>query len=136
MDLSTSWWSRWFAGRRAAEERARHLRYLIEEDFLKIADELVREAQARMCERVEYVMRRVNAISNGLSGGIERRRASLAKAQLLLDGAGEAHGLEAFEAEQRDRADACVRRQQAYAAALDELGGVLETLDMAQSERP
>ncbi len=42
MDLGMSWWRRWFAGRRAAEERASHLRYLIEEDFLRIADELVR----------------------------------------------------------------------------------------------
>jgi Dynamin family len=136
MDLSTSWWSRWFAGRRAAEERARHLRYLIEEDFLKIAVELVGEAQAHMCERVEYVMRRVDAIGNGLSAGIERRRAGLTKEQALLDGAGEAHGLEAFEAEQEGRADACLRRQEAHAAALDELGGVLEALDTAQGERP
>ena len=136
MDLSTSWWSRWFAGRRAAEERARHLRYLIEEDFLKIADELAGEAQAHLCERVEYVMRRVDAIGNGLSAGIERRSASLARERVLLDGAGEVHGLETFEAEQKERADACVRRQEAHAAALDELGGVLEALDFAQGERP
>jgi signal recognition particle receptor subunit beta len=136
MDLSTSWWSRWFASRRAAEERARHLRYLIEEDFLKIADELVAEAQAHLSERVEYVMRRVDAIGNGLRAGIERRGDNLAKQRELLNSAGEECGLERFEAEQKERADACVRRQEAYAAALDELGGVLEALDIAQGERP
>jgi hypothetical protein len=136
MDLGMSWWSRWFAGRRAAEERARHLRYLIEEDFLKIADELVEEAQSYLLERVDYVMRRVDAISSGLRTGIERRGANLAKERALLDGAAEGHDLERFEAEQKERADACVRRQEACSAALEELVSVLEALDIAQGERP
>jgi len=136
MDLGTSWWSRWFAGRRAAEERARHLRYLIEEDFLRIADELVEEAQAYLLERVDYVMRRVDAISNGLRTGIERRGANLANERALLDGAAEGHDLERFEAEQKERANACVRRQEASSAALEELVSVLEALDIAQAERP
>jgi hypothetical protein len=136
MDLGTSWWSRWFAGRRAAEERAVHLRYLIEEDFLKIGDELVEEAEAYLCERVDYVMRRVNAIGSGLRTGIERRGANLAKERALLDGPDQEHDLERFEAEQKERADACVQRQETYSGALEELGAVLDALDIAQGERP
>jgi hypothetical protein len=136
MDLGMSWWSRWFAGRKAAEERARHLRYLIEEDFLKIADELVKEAETYLSERVDYVMRRVDAIGNGLRTGIERRGANLEKERALMDGDAEGQDLERFEAEQKERADACVRRQEACAAALEELVSVQEALDMAQGERP
>jgi hypothetical protein len=134
MDLGTSWWRRWFAGRRAAEERAHHLRSLIEEDFLKIADELVHEAEAHLGERVAYIMRRVNAINNGLRTGIERRSTNLAKERALLNGSGDEHGLQRFEAEQKQRADVCVRRQEACSGALAELGSVLEGLDGAQGE--
>jgi hypothetical protein len=136
MDLGVSWWSRWFAGRRAAEERARHLRYLIEEDFLAIADELVTEAGAYLSERIEYVMRRVDAISSGLRTGIERRGEHLAREQAILDSPARAEDLERFEAEQQACAAACQRRQAACAAALEELVGVLEALDAAQGERP
>jgi len=134
MDLGTSWWRRWFAGRRAAEERAGHLRSLIEEDFLKIADELVQEAEAHLAERVDYVMRRVNAISNGLRTGLERRSANLTRERALLNGAGDEHGLQRFEMEQKQRAHVCAQRQEAHSAALGELSSVLEGLDIAQGE--
>ena len=117
MDLGVSWWGSWFAARRAAKERANHLRCLIEEDFLKIADELVQEAETQLDQRVDYIMGRVNAISNGLRAGIERRTENLAREQALLDGAGDEESLERFEAEQRQRADACAGRLEAYAAA-------------------
>src|SRR5262245_10579099 len=131
MDLGISWWRRWFAGRRAAEERVAHLRRLIDEDFLKIADDLVDEAEAHLVERVDYIMCRVNAIGNGLRAGMERRSANLASERLLLDGEGDEPCLERFEREQRERADACLQRQQAYSAALGELDTVLEALDVA-----
>ncbi len=136
MDLGTSWWSRWFAGRKAAEERARHLRCLIEEDFLAIADELVEEAGAYLSERVDYVMRRVDAIGSGLRTGIERRGESLAREQTLLDSPAQGQDLERFEAEQKQRADTCMERQEACSAALEELVAVLEALETAQGERP
>jgi signal recognition particle receptor subunit beta len=134
MDLGTSWWRRWFAGRRAAAERARHLRWLVEDDFLRIAEELVQESEGYLTERVDYIMRRVNAISNGLRTGIERRSTNLARERLLLAGNGDARSLERFEQEQRARADVCIERQQACAAALGELDTVLEALDVAQGE--
>jgi len=136
MDLGTSWWSRWFAGRKAAEERARHLRCLIEEDFLAIADELVTEAGTYLSERVDYVMRRVDAISSGLRTGIERRGEHLAREQALIDSPARGEDLERFEAEQEARGEACARRQEACSAALEELVTVLEALDAAQGERP
>jgi hypothetical protein len=134
MDLGISWWRRWFAGRRAAEERVAHLRRLIDEDFLKIADGLVDEAEAHLVERVDYIMCRVNAVGNGLRAGMERRSANLARERLLLDGEGDEPGLERFEREQRERADVCLQRQQAYSAALGELDTVLEALDVAHGE--
>jgi signal recognition particle receptor subunit beta len=134
MDLGTSWWRRWFAGRRAAEERAGHLRRLIEEDFLKIADELVEESEAHLTERVDYIMRRAGAIGNGLRTGIARRSASLARERALLNGAGDERALARFEMEQKERADVCVRRQEACSIALGELGSVLDALDTAQGE--
>jgi signal recognition particle receptor subunit beta len=134
MDLGVSWWSRWFAGRRAAEERARHLGCLIEEDFLAIADELVTEAGAYLSERIEYVMRRVDAISSGLRTGIERRGEHLAREQAILDSPARAEDLERFEAEQQACAAACQRRQAACAAALEELVAVLEALDATGRE--
>ena len=134
MDLGTSWWRQWFAVRRAAEERADHLRRLIEEDFFKIADELVREAEIHLRERVDYIMQRVNAISSGLRTGIERRCANLAREHVLLNGAGDEHSLQRFETEQNRRAEDCAQKQDIYTAALDDLGHVLETLDVAQGE--
>jgi hypothetical protein len=129
MDLGVAWWRRWFDSRRVAKERANHLRCLIEDDFLRIADELVQEAGGHLAERVDYIMRRVNAISNGLRTGIERRTANLARERELLAGSGEECASELFEAEQQQRADACAKRQEAYAAALGELNAVLEGLE-------
>jgi signal recognition particle receptor subunit beta len=134
MDLGVTWWRRWFSSRKIAKERANHLRYLIEEDFLKITDELVLEAEAHLSERVDYIMRRVNAISSGLRTGVERRAESLARERALLDGAEDAHGGQRFEEEQEQRAAACVERLVANAAALGELEAVLEGLDGAQGE--
>jgi hypothetical protein len=134
MDLGTSWWRQWFATRRAAEERASHLHRLIEDDFLKMADDLVEEADTHLTERVDYIMQRVNAISSGLRTGIERRRANLAREHALLDGTGDEQAIERFEAEQNERAEACVRKQDAYTAALKDLNSVLEGLDGAPSD--
>jgi hypothetical protein len=134
MDLGVAWWRRWFASRKMAKGRANHLRCLIEEDFLKIAEELVVEAETHLSERVGYIMRRVNAISNGLRAGVERRTANLAREREVLDGGGDEHSLERFEVEQQQRASACVERRAAYVAALAELQGVLDTLDGAQGE--
>jgi hypothetical protein len=134
MDLGVGWLRRWFASRRLAKERANHLRCLIEEDFLKIAEDLVKEAEAHLTERVDYIMGRVNAISNGLRAGVERRAANLARERELLEGAGDPQGLERFETEQRQRAEACAERRAAYAEVLVELETVLEGLDCAQGE--
>jgi hypothetical protein len=131
LDLGAPWWRQWFATRRAAAERAHHLHRLIEDDFLKIADDLVSEAGAHLQERVDYIMQRVNAISSGLRNGIERRSANLGRELALLDGASSEVELERFEAEQNERAEACVRKQDAYASALQELGAMLEGLDAA-----
>jgi signal recognition particle receptor subunit beta len=133
-DLGVGWWRRWFASRKLAKERANHLRCLIEEDFLKIADELVGEAEAHLSERVDYIMGRVNAIISGLRAGVERRTANLARERELLDVAGDEQSRERFEVEQQQRADACTKRQAAYAEVLVELRAVLEGLDGAQGE--
>ncbi len=134
VDLAVSWWRRWFASRRISKERANHLRCLIEDDFLKIADDLVQEAETHLTERVDYIMGRVKAVSSGLQTGVERRTANLARERTLLEGAGDAQAAERFEAEQQQRAEACRERQVAYAAALAELQSVLETLEGAQGE--
>ena len=134
MDLGSSWWQQWFAVRRAAEERANHLQRLIEDDFLRIADGLVREAETQLNQRVDYIMQRVNAINMGLRAGIERRSANLAGEHALLDGTADEQSLTRFETEQRERAEDCVRKQDAYAAALEELGFVLETLDASPGD--
>jgi signal recognition particle receptor subunit beta len=134
MDLGVGWLRRWFASRKLAKERANHLRCLIEEDFLKIAEDLVKEAEAHLSERVDYIMGRVNAISNGLHAGVERRTANLARERELIDGAGDPQGLQRFETEQRQRAEAFAVRRAAYAEVLVELETVLEGLDCAQGE--
>ena len=134
VDLGSSWWKQWFAVRRAAEERANHLQRLIEDDFLRIADGLVREAETQLNQRVDYIMQRVNAINMGLRAGIERRSANLAGEHALLDGTVDEQSLTRFETEQRQRAEDCVRKQDAYAAALEELNLVLETLDASPGD--
>ena len=134
VDLGSSWWQQWFAVRRAAEERANHLQRLIEDDFLRIADGLVREAETQLNQRVDYIMQRVNAINMGLRAGIERRSVNLAGEHALLDGTADEQSLTRFESEQRQRAEDCVRKQDAYAAALEELGFVLETLDASPGD--
>jgi Dynamin family len=134
VDLGSSWWMQWFAVRRAAEDRANHLQRLIEDDFLRIADGLVREAETQLTQRVDYIMQRVNAINMGLRAGIERRSTNLAGEHALLDGTADEESLTRFESEQRRRAEDCVRKQDAYAAALEELGFVLETLDASPGD--
>ena len=134
IDLGVSWWRRWFASRRLAKDRANHLQCLIEEDFSKIAEDLVQEAQTHLAERVDYIMRRVNAISNGLRTGVERRTANLARERALIESAGDEQDQKRFEAEQRQRAEACAARQEAYAAVLGDLEAVLGGLDSAQDE--
>jgi dynamin family protein len=134
VDLAVSWWRRWFASRRISKERSNHLRYLIEDDFLKIANELVQEAEAHLTDRVDYIMGRVRAVTSGLKTGVERRTANLARERAVLEGAGDAEAAERFESEQRQRAEACRERQAAYEAALAELQSVVEGLDGAQGE--
>jgi signal recognition particle receptor subunit beta len=134
MDLGASWWRQWFAVRRAAQERAGQLRQLIEEDFLRIADELVGTAEEHLQERVDYIMQRVNAIGMGLRTGLERRSANLEREQTLLGGSGDERSLERFESEQRLRAEGCVQKQDAYATCLDELGSIVQALDGAHGE--
>jgi signal recognition particle receptor subunit beta len=134
MDLGVSWWGRWFATRRAARERVAHLRSLIEEDFLRISDGLADEAETHLRQRINYIMGRMHAIGNGLRAGVERRSEALARERTLLDDAGNADDLERFEAEQRQRADACAGRLKAYAAVLRELAGALGKLDDMQGE--
>jgi signal recognition particle receptor subunit beta len=134
MDLGVSWWGRWFATRRAARERANHLRCLIEEDFLTISDSLADEAETHLRQRINYIMGRVHAIGSGLRAGVQRRAENLARERALLDGATDEDGLERFEAEQRQRADACAGRLDAYAATLGELTEALDRLDSMQGE--
>jgi dynamin family protein len=134
VDLAVSWWRRWFASRGISKERGNHLRCLIEDDFLRIADELVQEAETHLAERVDYIMGRFRAINSGLQTGVERRTANLARERALLEGAGDPEAAERFEVEQRQRADSCRERQAAYAAALAELQSVLEGVDGAQGE--
>jgi dynamin family protein len=134
VDLAVSWWRRWFASRRISKERANHLRCLIEDDFLRIADELVQEAESHLTERVDYIMGRVRAVSSGLQTGVERRTANLAREKALLEGADDPEAAERFEIEQQQRADACRERQAAYAGVLAELQAVLEGLEGAQGE--
>ncbi|NJO32010.1 MAG: hypothetical protein HC869_01610 [Rhodospirillales bacterium] len=134
VDLDSAWWQQWFAARRPVEERADHLRRLIEEDFLRITDELVREAETQLGQRVDYILQRVNAISMGLRTGIERRAGNLAREHALLDGTADEETLTRFENEQNGRAEECVRKQDAYSAALEELGCVLEVLDASPGD--
>ncbi len=133
MDLGTSWWRQWFAVRRAVEERADYLRYLIEDEFLKIADDLVSEARDQFKQRVDYIMHRVDAISAGLRTGIERRNESLARELVLLNGTSDEETLKRFESEQSRRTQDCALKQGAYAVSLAQLGSVLEALDAVES---
>jgi hypothetical protein len=134
VDLDMPWWQHWFAARRSAEERADHLRRLIEDDFFRIADALVGEAEAQLRQRVSYIMERINAISMGLRSGIERRSTHLSREHVLLDEDADEDSLRRFEEEQRRRAEDCVRKQDAYAAALGELQSILEMLDASPGE--
>jgi hypothetical protein len=134
LDLGVSWWGRWFATRRAAWERANHLRALIEEDFLRISDGLADEAETHLRQRINYIMGRVHAIGNSLRAGVERRSEALARERILLDGAGDEDDLERFEAEQRQQAHACTERLEACTAVLRELAWALDQLDSMQGE--
>jgi signal recognition particle receptor subunit beta len=134
VDLGVSWWGRWFATRRAARDRASHLRCLIEEDFLRISDGLADEAETHLRQRINYIMGRVHAVGSGLRAGVERRSEALARERTLLNGVADRDDLERFEAEQRQRADACAERLEVYAAALRELAGALDRLDAMQGE--
>ena len=79
-------------------------------------------------------MGRVHAIGNGLRAGVERRAENLARERALLNGAADEDSLERFEAEQRQRADACAERLEAYTVVLGELTEALDRLDSMQGE--
>jgi len=134
--LEASGWRRWFRGRPDIDDRAAGLRRLIEEEFFRIADQLVVTAEKGLGERVEHVTQRINAISAGLRIGIERRTANLAKERALLDGIGDATSLQRFEIEQQQRADECLRNQDSYSSALREVATVIDRLDAAHGETP
>ena len=134
VDLGSTWWRQWFAARRDLDERAEHLRHLIESDFLRIAGELVQEAESQLKQRVDYILHRINAISMGLKTGIARRRANLDREYGLLDGPQDDQRLARFEHEQAERAQECMRRQEACSAALRELSYVLDVLDASPAE--
>jgi hypothetical protein len=134
MNLGGRWWSRLLVTRRATQERAVRLRSLIEASYLEISDDLAGAAESHLRQRINYIMGRVHAIGSGLRAGVERRAENLAMERALLTGATDEDSLERFEAEQRQRADACAGRLKAYAAILGELGLALERLDSMQGE--
>jgi hypothetical protein len=132
--LEASGWRRWFGARSSIDDRAASLRRLIEEEFFRIADQLVVTAEKGLGDRVDHVMQRINAISAGLQIGIERRTSNLAKERALLEGMGDATSLQRFEIEQQQRVEECLRKQESYSVALREIAGVIERLDAAQVE--
>jgi hypothetical protein len=134
MNLGGRWWSRLLVTRRATQERAVRLRGLIEASYLEISDDLAGAAESHLRQRINYIMGRVHAIGSGLRAGVERRAENLAMERALLTGATDEDSLERFEAEQRQRADACAGRLKAYAAIIGELGLALERLDSMQGE--
>jgi hypothetical protein len=134
MDLGGRWWSRVLVTRKSTQERVGRLRSLIEASYLEISDDLAGAAESHLRQRINYIMGRVHAIGSGLRAGVERRAETLAMERALLTGATDADSLERFEAEQRQRADACAGRLKVYAAILGDLGLALDRLDSMQGE--
>ncbi|HJU30413.1 MAG TPA: hypothetical protein VJ740_03130, partial [Hyphomicrobiaceae bacterium] len=131
LDLGERWWKMWLAGRPTAQEQADHLRRLIDAEFAGIVEELVRLAQMRLTERSEHTLRRLNAVSDGLLSGVEKRRSLLAAEYDRLHKLGE----DTIRQSDGGRAQrTCAAALSACTAVGEELAGLIAALEAATGE--
>jgi signal recognition particle receptor subunit beta len=133
-DLDAPWWKLWFATKPSPQEQADHLRNLIDEEFATVVEELVRLAEIRLTERVDYTLQRLKAIGDGVLTGIERRKMLLGAEVALLDGGGDEQSLQRLDSELSERTHACTETVAACAMFGQELTHMIEVLDAGAAE--
>jgi hypothetical protein len=129
MDLSPSWWKMWSAARPDPQERADHLRRLIDDDFLALVDKLAAELATQLGERVDHTMKKMQAVGNSLLAAIDARAHSPGTDRGASDRThGERHEQIAMDSKQR-MAD-CAKRLSIFVAMGNDLRELLKRLDL------
>lgn len=134
LDLGEPWWRLWFAANPSSQQKADHLRKLIEDEFTPLIEELVSLAQIRLTERVDYTVQRLNAIVDGMLTGIERRKVLLAAEYSLLTGDGDERSSTKLENELAERVHACSETCAACALFVEELTQIIEILETSAAQ--
>ena len=134
LDLGEPWWRLWFATKPSSQQLADHLMQLIENEFTPVIEELVRLAQIRLTERVDYTTQRLNAIVDGLLTGIERRKVLLAAESSLLTAGGDERSSTKLENELAERVRACSETCAACARFAEELTQTIEILETSTAQ--
>lgn len=131
LDLDISLWRLWFASRPDPHARAEQLSQLITDDFFPLVDELVREAQAQLANRIGRSVHSGTAIGEGLLQTIETRSAELLTEYEALHSHTTQKTFEQFQAEQEAKAVVCSERQGASAAIAAELEQLVKMFETA-----
>jgi signal recognition particle receptor subunit beta len=134
LDLGEPWWRLWFATRPSSQQQTDHLRKLIENEFTPVIEELVRLAQIRLTERVDYTVQRLNTIVDGMLTGIERRKVLLAAEYSLLTGDGDDRSSTKLEIELAEHVHACRETCAACTLFAEELTQISEMLETSTAQ--
>lgn len=125
LDLDLPWWKMWFAARPDPHDRAADLARLIHADFGPMAEEMVREAQAQFAQRISLTLQQAHAVSSGMLTAIQERKSRILADYDAFSNQTQGQTVEAFEADQQERARRCTERQSACSLLGKELAKVL-----------
>jgi len=129
MDLSQSWWKMWSAARPDPQERADHLRRLIDDDFLALVDKLAAELATQLGQRVDHTMKKMQAVGNSLLAAIDARTHSTGTDRGISDRTPSERQEQIAIDTRRRRAD-CAKRLSIFVAVGNELRELLKRLDL------
>jgi hypothetical protein len=129
MDLSQPWWKIWFAGRPNPQERSKHLRALIEHDFLEVIGKLVEEARRQLNARIDHTMKKIQAVVSSLLAATGHRGQSAWIDQLGSDCVN-AERFEQVELERKQRRAVSAKRLANFVTTGNELRALLRKLDL------
>lgn len=138
LDLDMPWWKLWSAARPDPQERANDLARLIHADFVPLAEEMMREAEAQFAQRIARTLQQAHAVSTGMLTAMQQRKAQLVSEYESLNSPTRGETAERFAQEQQQKATQCSERQKACANLASELGKLLTfcqqtlTLERAQ----
>ena len=121
LDLDMPWWKAWFKTRRDPADRVGDLRRIILADFLPVAHDLTEQARTELGKRVARTLQQAEAVSSGMLGSIQSRKAQLLADYDNLSSPREGQTVEQLEAEQHSKLEHCMARHRTIVGLVDDL---------------